>query len=54
MSEAKHTPELLKALKDLLESYEAYVDVNDVTNADIVEPVTNARAAIARAEGRAL
>lgn len=44
-------PELLEALKNLLESYGAYVDIDEVTNADIVEPVREARAAIAKAKG---
>lgn len=44
-------PELLSSLQGLLESYAAYIDIDDVTNADIAEPVAKARAAIAKAEG---
>ncbi len=47
-------PELLAALRALLESYAAYVDIDGVMNADIAEPVTAARAAIAQADGRGL
>ena len=46
-------PDLLSALQGLLESCGAYINIDDVTNADIAEPAAKARAAIAKAEGRA-
>jgi len=46
-------PEMLEALENLLESYSAYVDVDEVTNADIANPVDAARAALRKAKGEA-
>jgi hypothetical protein len=45
-------PDLLVELKGLLEVFTAYIDTEDVANADIVEAVRAAAAAIAAAEGR--
>lgn len=45
-------PDLIAALEGLLESYAAYVGVDEVTNADIVLPVQEARAAVKKARGQ--
>jgi hypothetical protein len=42
-------PELLAALQGLLAVFTAYIDTEDVANADIVEAVRDARATIAKA-----
>lgn len=45
--------ELTGALEGLLESFEAYINVNDIVNADIVEPYSKAIRVITKAKGNA-